>query len=57
MFQAIIRNIVLNAIKFTQKKGSIDIQEKEDFYNTVIIVKDTGIGMDSKMVKICSNWM
>lgn len=51
MFQAIIRNIVLNAIKFTQKKGSVDIQAKEDFYNTVIIVKDTGIGMDSKMVQ------
>jgi signal transduction histidine kinase/Tfp pilus assembly protein PilF len=51
MFQAIIRNIVLNAIKFTQKKGSIEIQEKEDFYNTVITVKDTGIGMGSKMVQ------
>lgn len=51
MFQAIIRNIVLNAIKFTQKKGSIHIQDKEDLYNTVIIVKDTGIGMDQKMVQ------
>lgn len=51
MFQAIIRNIVLNAIKFTKKKGSIDIQQKEDFYNTVIMVRDTGIGMSPKMVQ------
>ncbi|PVX44892.1 signal transduction histidine kinase [Flavobacterium sp. 103] len=51
MFQAIIRNIVLNAIKFTPKKGSVNIQEKEDLYNTVIIVKDTGIGMNPKTVE------
>jgi len=50
MFQAIIRNIVLNAIKFTAKNGTIDIQEKEDLNNTLITVKDTGIGMDTKMV-------
>ncbi|MDR6843690.1 tetratricopeptide repeat-containing sensor histidine kinase [Flavobacterium granuli] len=50
MFQAVIRNIVLNAIKFTPKRGSVDIQEKEDFYNTLITVKDTGIGMSPEMV-------
>ena len=51
MFQAIIRNIVMNAIKFTQKKGSIYIQEIEDVDNIIITVRDTGIGMNPKMIE------
>jgi signal transduction histidine kinase/lipopolysaccharide biosynthesis regulator YciM len=51
MFQAIIRNIVMNAIKFTNKKGQIDIQAKEELKSTIISIKDTGIGMSSKIVE------
>ncbi|WP_348800319.1 tetratricopeptide repeat-containing sensor histidine kinase [Flavobacterium adhaerens] len=50
MFQAIIRNIVLNAIKFTRKNGSIIIQTKEDSVNTIITIKDSGIGMHQNLI-------
>jgi signal transduction histidine kinase len=48
--QAVIRNILSNAVKFTPKGGSIVIQGKEDDKNTTITIKDSGIGMDPKMV-------
>jgi signal transduction histidine kinase/Tfp pilus assembly protein PilF len=51
MFQAIIRNIVFNAIKFTPKNGVINIQTKEDVTNTIITVIDNGIGMSPKIVE------
>ena len=50
MFQAIIRNVVLNAIKFTPKKGTIDIQARQKNSNIIITVKDTGIGMCQKTI-------
>lgn len=50
MFQAIIRNIVLNAIKFTHKKGTIYIKAIEELNNIIITVKDTGIGMSPKII-------
>jgi signal transduction histidine kinase len=51
MFQAIIRNVVFNAIKFTPKNGTINIQTKEDATNTIITVIDNGIGMSPKIVE------
>ena len=51
MLQAIIRNIVLNAIKFTQKNGAVNIQGKHEGKNTIIIVSDNGIGMSPKTIK------
>jgi signal transduction histidine kinase len=51
MFQAIIRNIVFNAIKFTPKNGTISIQTKENATNTIITVIDNGIGMSPKIVE------
>jgi signal transduction histidine kinase len=51
MFQAILRNIVLNAIKFTSKNGVIDIYAKENLTDILITVKDTGIGMCPKIVE------
>jgi signal transduction histidine kinase len=50
MFQAIIRNIVLNAIKFTQKKGTIHIQALENPTNITITIKDSGIGMTQDLI-------
>jgi signal transduction histidine kinase/Tfp pilus assembly protein PilF len=51
MFQAIIRNIVFNAIKFTPKDGTVNIQTKENTTNTIISVVDSGIGMSTKIVE------
>lgn len=50
MFQAVIRNIVLNALKFTRKKGIIIIQTKEDISNTIVTIKDSGIGMNQNLI-------
>jgi len=50
MFQAIIRNIVLNAIKFTSKNGTIWITATEEASNTIISIKDNGIGMSPNIV-------
>ena len=51
IFESIMRNLVSNAIKFTHKKGKVFISafigaDRE----TRISVRDTGIGMDQKMV-------
>ena len=51
MFQAIIRNIVFNAIKFTPKNGTISIQTKQDATNTIITVIDNGIGMSPNIAE------
>lgn len=45
MFQAIIRNIVLNAIKFTPKKGIIHIYGIDNHEDMIVSIKDSGIGM------------
>lgn len=50
ILQAVIRNIFSNAVKFTPKGGTIIIQGKEDDKNTTIAIKDSGIGMNSKML-------
>jgi signal transduction histidine kinase len=51
LLQAVIRNILSNAVKFTPKGGVITIQGKEDETNTTIAIKDSGIGMNSKMIE------
>lgn len=51
MFNSVIRNLVSNAIKFTPQEGKISISAREtDEKSIEIAIKDTGIGMDSKMV-------
>lgn len=50
MFQAIIRNIVLNAIKFTQKKGTIHIHALDNHSDIIIKIKDSGIGMNQDLI-------
>ena len=51
MLHTIIRNILSNAIKFTQKGGSITIQAEKDSKNTIISITDSGIGMNAKIVE------
>jgi signal transduction histidine kinase len=51
ILHAVIRNILSNAVKFTPKGGTITIQGKEDDKNTTISIKDSGIGMDAKILE------
>jgi len=52
MLQTIIRNLVLNAIKFTPKRGKISILAKATNDNNIeISIHDTGIGMSQTMVE------
>jgi len=51
MLSGIVRNLVSNAVKFTPKGGAITISARNGIDNSVeITVRDTGIGMSSKMV-------
>ena len=49
MLQAIIRNITINAIKFTTKGGFVSISAKTiDQFIVEVAINDNGIGMDEK---------
>jgi len=43
----ILRNLLINAIKFTPEKGKVEIVAKEDTDSIRIAVKDNGIGMSA----------
>jgi len=46
LYSTIIRNILQNSIKFTNKDGLITIDYLEDDSNQIVIIEDNGIGMD-----------
>lgn len=46
----IFRNLISNAIKFTEEKGTIIIDSECDEQMVHIYVKDTGIGIDEKVL-------
>ncbi|HOI28678.1 MAG TPA: PAS domain S-box protein [Melioribacteraceae bacterium] len=46
MINTIMRNLLTNALKFTNKNGSITISSTEKDERVFISVKDTGVGMD-----------
>jgi len=49
MLISIIQNIVSNAIKHTEKGGTVSISAKTMNENMIIQVKDTGVGMSKEM--------
>jgi signal transduction histidine kinase len=53
MLKVILRNLVSNAIKFTNKNGTININAEENSENVIISVSDNGIGiMPDKLTKL-----
>lgn len=50
MLQAVIRNLMSNAVKFTEEKGSVQIWSEEKGEKVSVFVKDNGIGMSEEEV-------
>jgi len=48
MVDTIIRNLLANAIKFTQTNGKVHVSARIEDYDVIISVADTGIGMDEE---------
>ena len=48
MLKTILRNLISNAIKFTNKNGKINIKATTDGNNTIVTVSDNGIGMSKE---------
>jgi two-component system sensor histidine kinase/response regulator len=51
MIKTILRNLVSNAIKFTESGGAINIDAKENSGNITISVSDNGIGIKPDNLK------
>jgi len=52
MLQTILRNLVSNAIKFTDKNGKICISAKAIAGKSIeIMIKDSGVGMKKEMIE------
>ncbi len=50
MLNTVLRNLVNNAIKFTQEGGQIEINAIQNDTHIVFIVKDNGIGMTKNLI-------
>lgn len=56
ILDTVIRNLLSNAYKFTPKDGSITVEAyRENSEHARILIKDSGIGMDSKTIRSIQN--
>lgn len=59
MIKTIIRNLISNAIKFTERNGNVEVSARSDHNDVEISVSDNGIGMSketiSKLFRIDGN--
>ncbi len=51
-FNLVIRNLITNAIKFTNEGGEIEIGAKEKGPDWLVYIKDSGIGMSKNVIEI-----
>jgi len=51
MIETVVRNLVSNAIKFTEEGGEVSIHYDENKTCHLIIVKDNGTGMNERTIK------
>jgi len=51
MLKTILRNLLSNAVKFTKSGGKIEISSQSTDNETIIIIKDTGIGIPDTQVE------
>ena len=51
MFQTVVRNLISNAIKFTNQNGEIRLHYREDKDFNYIDVADSGIGMSAAVIR------
>ncbi len=50
MIETIIRNLISNAIKFTEPGGMIDVSAKDEKQWVEVTVSDTGVGIDQETI-------
>ncbi len=48
MFKTVLRNLITNAIKFTNENGQIQIYTEKNHTKAIITVSDNGIGIDKE---------
>lgn len=48
MIKTVIRNLIYNAVKYTQKEGEIKLYSKKEKDNVLLSVEDNGIGITSE---------
>lgn len=51
MLQVVIRNLIQNALKFTNSGGTVTVTSKETSENIELSVADTGIGMNNEQLR------
>jgi signal transduction histidine kinase len=56
MIATIIRNLVSNAIKFTNPNGAIDVSLRKEGQNVEIAVKDSGVGISAENIEKIFNF-
>ncbi len=49
--EQIVMNLLTNAVKYTPKGGHVNVSLSHEEGNAILVVKDTGIGMDGKTLE------